>query len=54
MKDIAAFRLVKVSGDGRGVVSHAGMGVLRELADQTGLSAQFTAVLFACNVEALQ
>lgn len=45
MKDIAAFRLVKVSGDGRGVVSHAGMGLLRELADQTGLSAQFTAVL---------
>jgi hypothetical protein len=28
---------VKVSADGRGVVSHAGMGVLRELADLTGL-----------------
>ena len=45
MKDIAAARRVKVSADGRGVVSHAGMGLLRELADQTGLSAQFTAVL---------
>ena len=36
---------VKVSADGRGVVSHAGMGLLRELADATGLSAQVTAVL---------
>ena len=36
---------MKVSADGRGVVSHAGMGLLRELADQTGLSAQVTAVL---------
>lgn len=38
-------RRVKVSADGRGVVSHAGMGLLRELADLTGLSAQVTAVL---------
>lgn len=45
MKDIAAARRVKVSGDGRGVVSHAGMGLLRELADLTGLSAQVTDVL---------
>jgi len=36
---------VKVSADGHGVVSHAGMGMLRELADQTGLSAQLTAGL---------
>ena len=45
MKDIAAARRVKVSGDGRGVVSHAGMGLLRELADLTGLSAQVTDAL---------
>ena len=36
---------MKVSADGHGVVSHAGMGMLRELADLTGLSAQVTAVL---------
>ena len=29
MKSIAAARRVKVSADGRGVVSHAGMGLLR-------------------------
>jgi hypothetical protein len=34
-----------VSADGHGVVSRAGMGMLRELADLTGLSAQVTAVL---------
>ena len=45
MKSIAVARRVKVSADGRGVVSHAGMGLLRELADLTGLSAQVTAVL---------
>ncbi len=45
MKSIAVTRRVKVSADGRGVVSHAGMGLLRELADLTGLSAQVTAVL---------
>ena len=45
VKDIAAARRVKVSADGYGVVSHAGMGLLRELADQTGLSAQVTAAL---------
>jgi hypothetical protein len=36
---------VKVFADGQGVVSHAGMGLLRELADRTGLSAQVTAAL---------
>jgi hypothetical protein len=36
---------VKVSADGHGVVSHAGMGLLRELADLTGLSSQVTAAL---------
>ena len=45
VKDIATARRVKVSADGRGVVSHAGMGLLRELADLTGLSTQVTAVL---------
>ncbi|MFY9334670.1 MAG: IS1380 family transposase, partial [Mycobacterium sp.] len=45
MKDIAAVPGVKVSADGRGVVSHAGMGLLRELADLTGLSTQLTEVL---------
>jgi hypothetical protein len=45
VEDIAAVSRVKVSADGRGVVSHAGVGLLRELADLTGLSAQVTAVL---------
>jgi len=45
VKGIAARARVKVSGDGHGVVSHAGMGMLRELADLTGLSSQVTAVL---------
>lgn len=45
MKVISAISRVKVSADGRGVVSHAGMGLLRELADLTGLSSQVTAVL---------
>ena len=45
VKNIAVARRVKVSADGHGVVSHAGMGMLRELADLTGLSAQVTAAL---------
>lgn len=45
MKNIAVASQVKVSADGHGVVSHAGMGMLRELADRTGLSAQVTAAL---------
>lgn len=45
MKNIAVGSPVKVSADGKGVVSHAGMGLVRELADRTGLSAQVTAVL---------
>lgn len=45
MKSIATASRVKVSADGHGVVSHAGMGMLRELADRTGLSAQVTAAL---------
>ena len=35
----------RVSADGHGVVSHAGTGLLREVADLTGLSAQVTAAL---------
>ena len=45
MKNIAAASRVKVSADGHGVVSHAGMAMLRELADRTGLSTQVTAAL---------
>jgi Transposase DDE domain group 1 len=45
VKNIAVAPQVKVSADGHGVVSHAGMGMLRELADRTGLSAQVTAAL---------
>ena len=45
VKNIAVASRVKVSADGHGVVSHAGIGMLRELADRTGLSAQVTAAL---------
>ncbi|VBA60736.1 hypothetical protein LAUMK191_05659 [Mycobacterium attenuatum] len=45
MRSSAAVSRVKVSAGGRGVVSHAGMGLLRESADLAGLSAQLTAVL---------
>ncbi|ADU00735.1 IS1380 family transposase [Mycolicibacterium gilvum] len=45
MKNIATAARVIVSADGHGVVSHAGMAMLRELADRTGLSAQVTAAL---------
>ena len=45
MKGIAAVSRVKVSADGHGVVSHAGVGMLREVAELTSLSAQVTAAL---------
>lgn len=45
MNTIAGRSRVKVSADGHGVVSHAGMGMLRELADHTGLSTLVTAAL---------
>ncbi|WP_136246482.1 IS1380 family transposase [Mycobacterium intracellulare] len=45
MKSIAVGSRVKVSADGHGVVSHAGMALVRELADRSGLSAQVTAAL---------
>jgi hypothetical protein len=35
VKNIAAVSRVKVSADGHGVVLHAGMGMLRELADRS-------------------
>lgn len=45
MKRSKRSRRVKVSADGAGVVSHAGVGMLRELAQDTGLVAGVTAVL---------
>ena len=45
MNSIAAVPRVKVSADGHGVVSHAGVGMLREVAGLTGLSTQVTAAL---------
>ena len=45
MKGSAAVSRVKVSADGQGVVSHAGVCMLREVADLTGLSSQVTAAL---------
>ena len=38
-------RRVRVSADGAGVVSHAGVGMLREVADLTGLIGNVTEVL---------
>lgn len=37
MQRIGGFGKVKVSADSRGVVSHAGIGLLREMAEETGL-----------------
>ncbi len=45
MHRIERLRRVKVSADGRGVVSHAGTGMLRELAFDTGLVASVTDAL---------
>ncbi len=45
MKRSKRSRRVKVSADGRGVVSHAGVGMLRELAQDTGLVEGVTAAL---------
>jgi hypothetical protein len=41
----AAVARLKVSADGHGVLSHAGVGMLREVADLTGLSEQVSAAL---------
>ncbi len=45
MKGSVAVCRVKVSADGHGVVSHTGVGMLREVADLSGLSGQVTAAL---------
>jgi hypothetical protein len=45
VKSSAVVGRVKVSADGHGVVSHAGVGLLREVADLSGLSSQVTAAL---------
>jgi len=45
MKRSCSRRRVKVSADGRGVVSHAGSALLRELATETGLAAGVTGAL---------
>lgn len=45
MKSIAVVPRVKVSADGHGVVSHAGMGLVRELADPSGLSSLVSVAL---------
>lgn len=44
-ESIIARPRVKVSAGGQGVVSHAGVGMLREMANLIGLSARITAVL---------
>ena len=38
---------LEVSGDGTGIVSHAGLGLLRRLADKTGLTRGLSQVLFS-------
>lgn len=43
MKRSKRVRRVVVSADGQGVVSHAGVGLLREMAEFTGLAAGLTA-----------
>ena len=45
MKRSKGVRRVKVSADGRGVVSHAGVGLLREMAESTGLVGRGDAAL---------
>ena len=45
MKRSGGRRRVKVSADGRGVVSHAGTALLRELAIETGLAGGVTGAL---------
>jgi hypothetical protein len=44
-KSRRGLRPVQVSADGAGVVSHAGVGLLREVADLSGLTEQVSAVL---------
>ena len=45
VKRSKGFRRVQVSADGAGVVSHAGVGLLREMAEYTGLVEGVSAAL---------
>ena len=45
MKSIRAARRVRVTGDGRGVASHAGVLLVAELADRVGLTAGLSAAM---------
>jgi hypothetical protein len=44
-KDLVGTARFRISADGVGVVAHAGVGMLRELSDLTGLSAGVSGVL---------
>ena len=41
---------LEVTGDGTGIVSHAGFGLLRRLADKTGVTSGFSRALAAGRV----
>ena len=41
---------LEVTGDGTGIVSHAGLGLLRRLADKTGVTSGFSRALAAGRV----
>ena len=41
---------LEVTGDGTGIVSHAGVGLLRRLADRTGLTGGLSQALFSGRV----
>src|SRR5487761_1194775 len=53
MKRSGSRRRVKVSADGKGVVSHAGAGLLRELAADTGLAGGVSGIEVLRDREAL-
>ena len=38
---------LEVTGDGTGIVSHAGLGLVRRLADKTGLTKGLSRALFS-------
>ncbi len=44
---------LEVTGDGTGIVSHAGLGLLRRLADKTGVTSGFSRALAAGRVRAM-
>ena len=45
MKRIRRLKRVKVSADGEGVVSRAGVALVRELTEETGLASGWTGCL---------